>query len=93
MRKELGKTATENADYFLTTLFPASELHIMDYNRVIKNLNGHSPEDFINALRENFIVETIGKNAYKPKQLHEFGMYLEKKWYKLLHLEWRTHTL
>lgn len=83
VRKALEKNATENADYFLTTLFPASELQIMDYNRVIKSLNGHSAEDFINALRENFIIETIGKNAYKPIQLHEFGMYLEKKWYKL----------
>jgi len=82
VRKALGKNAQANANYFLTTLFPASQLCIMDYNRVVKTLNGHTPEQFLQALRESFeITETA--DAYKPQLLHEFGLYLNKKWYKL----------
>lgn len=69
-------------NYFLTTLFPANELKIMDYNRVVKDLNGMSPEDFVQKLREQFDVEEV-KEAFAPGKLHEFGMYLKKQWYKL----------
>lgn len=82
VRTALGKNATEEADYFLTTLFPASQLQIMDYNRVIKNLNGLTVEELLTRLKEDFIIEENGKKAYKPKALHEFGFYAGKKWYK-----------
>ena len=82
MKLALGEAATPAADYFLTTLFPSNQLHIMDYNRVVKDLNGHSEEAFLAALQNEFeIVEHEG--AYKPTQLHSFGMYLAGKWYCL----------
>ena len=83
VRKALGKKAPEAASYFLTTLFPAAELAILDYNRVVKDLNGQDAEELISYLHDDFDVTTIGKEAYKPEQLHDFGMYLNKKWYKL----------
>ena len=75
-------TKTEAADYFLTTLFPANQLQILDYNRVIKTLNGLSATDFIAALQNDFIVEEQS-SSYKPQQPHTFGLYLNNKWYKL----------
>jgi uncharacterized protein (DUF1015 family) len=72
----------KNAGYFLTTLFPSSQLKIMDYNRVIKDLNGHSNEAIIQSLEEKFIVEKSDK-AVRPGQLHEFGVYLNKQWYTI----------
>lgn len=76
-----NKSAT-GPDYFLTTLFPSNQLHIMDYNRVVKDLNGHSVEAFLTALSNEFeVVEQ--ETAYKPNQLHGFGMYLASKWYRL----------
>jgi uncharacterized protein (DUF1015 family) len=83
VRKALGKDSTPEADYFLTTLFPASQLQIMDYNRVIKNLNGHDVAGLLDALKEDFIIAENGRKAYKPQALHEFGFYAAKKWYKL----------
>jgi len=56
----------------------------MDYNRVIKNLNGHTASSFLEALNEKFYVTTIGAEAYKPKQAHEFGFYTNNVWYKLV---------
>jgi uncharacterized protein (DUF1015 family) len=82
VRKALGEAATNNADVFLTTLFPSDQLHIMDYNRVVKDLNGLSNEDFINKLSEKFIVEKVAK-AFSPAHLHEFGIYIGNHWYKL----------
>jgi uncharacterized protein (DUF1015 family) len=82
VRKALGSAAAPAADYFLTTLFPSNQLYIMDYNRVIKDLNGLSEQDFIEKLKADFTVEKIGA-ALAPQQLHEFGMYLGKSWYKL----------
>ena len=70
------------AKYFLTTIFPASQLAILDYNRVVKDLNGVSREDFISALHDDFTV-TESPEPVKPAQLHEFGMYLDGKWYIL----------
>ncbi len=69
-------------NYFLTTLFPANELRIMDYNRVVKDLNGLAPDDFVEKLKEDFEVETA-EQAFSPQHLHEFGMYIKGRWYKL----------
>ncbi len=82
VRKAVGPDASGNAGYFLTTLFPSGELHIMDYNRLVKTLNGHTAEQFLQALNGQFNVEQ-SKEAVKPKNLHDFGLYLNKKWYKL----------
>ncbi len=83
VKNALGDKATEASNYFLTTLFPANQLHIMDYNRVIKDINGLSKEDFISKIKEKFEVEETGTEAYRPQQLHQFGMYLDGVWYKL----------
>jgi uncharacterized protein (DUF1015 family) len=76
-------TGDESFNYFITAIFPASQLEIMDYNRVVKDLNGKSNEEFIEALKNDFEVEKLGAEAYRPKQAHEFGMYLFGSWYKL----------
>jgi uncharacterized protein (DUF1015 family) len=75
---------TEAADYFLTTLFPSNQLHIMDYNRVVKDLNGLTPKGFIKELAKSFKVELVTQGAYRPEYLHEFGLYMDKNWYKLV---------
>ena len=72
----------EAAKYFLTTIFPASELAILDYNRLVKDLDGQDADDFISALQEDFQI-TQSLEQVKPAQLHEFGMYLDKQWYIL----------
>jgi uncharacterized protein (DUF1015 family) len=82
VKSAMGNQAGPDASWFLTTLFPSDELRIMDYNRVVKDLNGYSTENFIEALRKNFTVEKT-EAAFSPAQLHEFGMYLEGKWYRL----------
>ena len=69
-------------NYFLTTLFPANELRIMDYNRVVKDLNGLQPADLIEKLQEDFEVQEVNEPV-APAALHEFGMYLKNKWYRL----------
>lgn len=77
-----GENSPEGADYFLTTLFPSNQLHIMDYNRLVKDLNGFTDEKFLARIETNFTVEkTIA--AFSPAALHEFGMYLNHQWYKL----------
>lgn len=73
---------SEDAKYFLTTIFPANQLAILDYNRVVKDLNGLSEEEFLKKLSEEFIVEKSA-NAVSPKTLHRFGMYLNNQWYQL----------
>lgn len=83
VRKALGKKAPAGADYFLTTLFPADQLHILDYNRVVKDLNGMEEDELISSLHDDFDITLIGKEAYRPESLHDFGMYLNGKWYKL----------
>lgn len=82
VRAALGDYAQEGADYFLTTLFPSNQLYIMDYNRVVTDLNGLSSQEFLAALENKFSVQKVDK-AFSPQQLHEFGMYLDKQWYKL----------
>lgn len=73
---------SEEAQYFLTTIFPANQLAILDYNRVAKDLNGLSDEDFLQKLGEDFIVEKSDTEV-SPKKLHEFGMHLDNQWYRL----------
>lgn len=75
-------SASEAAGYFLTTIFPASQLAILDYNRVVKDLNGLKPEKFLGQLQDDFYI-TSSPEPVKPTQLHEFGLYLEGKWYIL----------
>lgn len=81
---KVSKALPDSADarYFLTTIFPASELAIMDYNRVVKDLDGKDSDDFISALQDDFMI-TQSPEPVKPGQLHEFGMYLDKQWYIL----------
>ena len=86
VRKALGKNAGPEADKFLTTLFPANELKILPYNRVVKDLNGMSEEDFISALQDDFSISAYDIPV-EPSAIHEFGMYLNKKWYHLTALE------
>ena len=82
VRTTLGEKATQAAQYFLTTLFPSNQLAIMDYNRVVKDLNGHQADAFLAALANDFDVQTVDK-AYKPTALHHFGMYMNHQWYAL----------
>ncbi len=73
----------EEYNYFMAVAFPASQLTILDYNRVVKDLNGLSSEQFLEALKKNFDVEKKGEAEYKPQQLHEFSLYLDNNWYSL----------
>ncbi len=73
----------ESFNFFLAVHFPDNQLAIMDYNRVVKDLNGLSNEQFLDSLRKSFLVETVGAAAYRPARLHEFSMYLDGQWYKL----------
>jgi uncharacterized protein (DUF1015 family) len=83
VRAALGANATKNADYFLTTLFPSNQLYIMDYNRVVKDLNGLTAEAFIEAVSTKFEIEQLAKEPFKPAALHELGMYINGCWYQL----------
>jgi uncharacterized protein (DUF1015 family) len=76
-------TGKEEYNYFMAVCFQASQLTILDYNRVVRDLNGMSPYAFLKALEENFIVELQGTEPYKPARLHEFSLYLGGKWYRL----------
>lgn len=75
--------ANEAFNYFITCIFPASQCKIMDYNRVVKDLNGLTPEELIEQLNQDFEVSTIGVEPFKPAHPHEFGMYINGAWYKL----------
>lgn len=82
--KEPDFTGKEEFNYFLGVLFPHDQLYVMDYNRVVKDLNGHSSTEFVEKIRENFIVEEVEERGpYRPDKKHSFGMYLDNKWYKL----------
>jgi uncharacterized protein (DUF1015 family) len=78
--------AGPEADKFLTTLFPAAELKIMPYNRVVKDLNGLDEEEFISALQDDFMISSSDVPV-DPASLHEFGMYINHKWYHLTSIE------
>lgn len=76
-------TGEEEYNYFLAVIFPDNQLNIIDYNRVVKDLNGNTPDQFIEKIMEGFEVVDMGTNIYKPKALHNFSMYLEGRWYSL----------
>ena len=83
VRKALGTGASAASGFFLTTLFPSDQLQIMDYNRVVHDLNGATVEDFIDHLQKDFFIGKVDK-PFLPTQLHEFGLYTEGSWYKLV---------
>ncbi len=74
---------TEEYNYFMAVHFPDNQLQIIDYNRVIKDLNGLTPQELLSRLEKGFVVAEKGTRSYKPKKLHNFSMYLEGKWYSL----------
>ena len=80
----------EESKYFLTTIFPASQLAILDYNRLVKDLDGLDREDFISALQDDFTI-TQSSEPVRPAQPHEFGMYMDKQWY-ILNSRRNTYT-
>lgn len=85
-RRESNPNYDKNAEfnYYLSVIFPDNQLHIMDYNRVVKDLNNYSVEDFLLAVEMHFEVERYeGEGCFKPDSKHTFGMYLDKNWYKL----------
>jgi len=75
-------TGNEEYNFFLAVLFPAEQLYIMDYNRVVKNLNGNTEAEFFTKLAENYTITEVAAQ-YKPTQKGEIGLYMDKKWYKL----------
>lgn len=84
VKAALGDKAPQSTSYFLTTLFPSNQLHILDYNRVVKGLNGLSHEDLFKALSPDFEMEMIEDGEpFRPTKPHEFGMYIHGNWYKL----------
>ena len=76
-------TGKEEYNYFMAVCFPADQLTIIDYNRVVKDLNGLSDAEFLTKIGNHFIVEEKGADIYKPNQLHNFALYLSGKWYSL----------
>ena len=82
MKNNPNHTGKEEYNYFLSVIFPDDQMYIMDYNRVVKDLNGFSEREFLNKISENFEITKYVK-VYKPKERHTFGMYLNKSWYKL----------
>jgi uncharacterized protein (DUF1015 family) len=82
--KGLVKSEEDAANFFLTTIFPASQLAILDYNRLVKDLNGLTAAELLSRLDYDFTVEEVGHLPQKPAMLHEFSMYLENKWYRLV---------
>ena len=82
-KKNPNHKGDEEYNYFMAVCFPASQLTILDYNRVVKDLNGMSEDQFLAALSKNFIVGCQGSEPYRAKQLHEFSLYLDGKWYSL----------
>jgi len=76
-------TGDEEYNFFMAVHFPDDQLNIIDYNRVVKDLNGLSEAEFIDKLKSTFEIEKVGPEIYKPSKLHEFSMYLAGNWYKL----------
>lgn len=83
-RQNPNHRGDEEYNYFMAVAFQASQLTILDYNRVVKDLNGLTSEQFLNALNKNFIVTDKGASIYKPAKLHEFSLYLDGHWYSLV---------
>lgn len=90
VRVALGKNAPDGADIFLTTLFPADQLLIMDYNRLVKDLNGLTVEELLIKAKEKFTIEKVSA-AFSPATLHQFGLYANKQWYRITAKE-NTYT-
>lgn len=82
-RQNPNHTGNEEYNYFMAVCFPDNQLNIIDYNRVVKDLNGLSDEEFLSALNLNFAVEKMGAAIYKPNKLHNFALYLSGEWYSL----------
>lgn len=82
-KKDRNHTGNEEYNYFMAVCFQASQLTILDYNRVVKDLNGLTSEQFIEALKRNFIIEDKGCDIYKPSHIHNFSLYLDGHWYSL----------
>lgn len=82
-RENPNYTGQEEFNYFLAVHFPDNQLKIIDYNRVVKDLNGLNSNEFLDKLAEDFEIIEKGKETYKPAKLHEFSMYLDGKWYCL----------
>ena len=78
-----NNTGNEEYNFYMAVCFPAEQLTILDYNRVVKDLNGLTKDEFLKALGKNFIVEDMGTENYRPEKLHEFSAYLEGHWYRL----------
>ncbi|MBP3773850.1 MAG: DUF1015 domain-containing protein [Bacteroidaceae bacterium] len=83
IRQNPHTTGREEYNYFMAVCFPASQLTILDYNRVVKDLNGLTPQQFLQALAQDFAVADRGTEPYRPACLHEFSLYLEGRWYSL----------
>ena len=77
-------TGDEEYNFFLAVCFPASHLKVIDYNRLVRDLNGHTDEEFLNLLEKNFVVEDKGTEIYSPQHLHNFALYLGGHWYSLM---------
>ena len=73
----------EEYNYFMAVAFQASQLTVLDYNRVVKDLNGNTSEQFLEKLAKNFVVEKKGKEEYRPQHAHQFSLYLDGEWYSL----------
>ncbi len=82
-RQNPNHTGNEEYNYFLAVCFPDNQLNIIDYNRLVRDLNGLSDNEFLARLKEHFDVEKMGKDIYKPNRLHNFGLYLSGNWYSL----------
>ena len=82
-KNDKNHTGNEEYNYFMAVCFQASQLTILDYNRVVKDLNGLTSEQFIEALKRNFIIEDKGCDIYKPSYIHNFSLYLDGHWYSL----------
>ena len=76
-------TGDEEYCFFLAVIFPDDQLKIIDYNRLVRDLNGLSPEELLEALEKDFVVEEKGREPYRPAALHDFAMYLDGRWYGL----------
>lgn len=82
-RNNPNHTGNEEYNYFMAVAFPESHLKIIDYNRVVKDLNGLTPEEFLAKLSEDFIIEKRGKEIYTPSGLHNFSLYMGGEWYSM----------
>jgi uncharacterized protein (DUF1015 family) len=83
MKNNPNHDGKEEYNYFLAAIFPHDELRVLDYNRIVKSLNNMEFDDFINNLKDKFVVSKLETEEFSPKKLHEYGMYFEGTWYKL----------